>query len=95
MSGSPVSRWHWTRDAAAGGVFIAPSKVVAGSIPIHRMRAVVVAPSAPAQGYRADPDHLWTNAAVLDGHIELVQVFPCDRGDESVMTRLDERNPYD
>lgn len=69
-------------------------KVIVGSIPIHRTMSGVVAMSPQAQWYKRDSDHLWANAAFLDGHIEFVRVFPYDTGYASVFTQPDERNPY-
>lgn len=72
----------------------ASRKVVVGSIPIHRTMSGVVAPSARAQWYLDDPNHLWANAAFLDGHVEFVRVFPYDQDYQSVYTIPDETNPY-
>jgi prepilin-type processing-associated H-X9-DG protein len=69
-------------------------KVLVASIPLHRTMSGVVALSARAQWYKRDPDHLFANAAFLDGHVEFVQVFPYDVGYQSVNTTPDERNPY-
>jgi prepilin-type processing-associated H-X9-DG protein len=54
----------------------------------------VVAPNSRAQWYKNDPDHLWANAAFVDGHVELVRVFPYDPDFQSVFTAPDEANPY-
>lgn len=72
----------------------ASKKVIVGSIPIHRTMSGVVAMSKKAQWYKNDPDHLWANAAFLDGHIEFVRAFPYDAGYASVFTQPDENNPY-
>ncbi len=72
----------------------ASKKVVIGSIPIHRTMSGVVAVSEKAQWYKNDPDHLWANAAFLDGHIEFVRAFPYDAEYASVFTQPDENNPY-
>lgn len=72
----------------------AANKVIVGSIPIHRTMSGVVAISKRAQWYKNDPDHLWANAAFLDGHVEYVRVFPYDAGYASVGTKPDETNPY-
>lgn len=69
-------------------------KVLIGSIPIHRTMSGVVAPNARAQWYKNDPDHLWANAAFVDGHVEFVRVFPYDADFQSVFTAPDEANPY-
>lgn len=72
----------------------AANKVLIGSIPIYRTMSGVVALSQRARWYKNDPDHLWANAAFLDGHVEFVRVFPYDPGYQSVMTKPDETNPY-
>lgn len=72
----------------------ASKKVVVGSIPIHRTMSGVVAASPRARWYRKDPEHLWANAAFLDGHVEFVRVFPYDRDYAGVGTVPDEDNPY-
>jgi prepilin-type N-terminal cleavage/methylation domain-containing protein/prepilin-type processing-associated H-X9-DG protein len=69
-------------------------KVMIGSIPIGRTMSGVVAPSGRAQWYRNDPDHLWANAAFLDGHVAFVRVFPYDDQYQSVSTVPDKANPY-
>lgn len=69
-------------------------KVIVGSIPIHRTMSGVVAVSEQAQWYKKDSDHLWANAAFLDGHIELVRAFPYEPGYGGVFTPPDEKNPY-
>lgn len=69
-------------------------KVIVGSIPIHRTMSGVVAPNSRAQWYKNDPDHLWANAAFVDGHVEFVRVFPYDAGYASVSTPPDDKNPY-
>lgn len=69
-------------------------KLLIGSIPIHRTMSGVVAVSERAQWYKNDPDHLWANAAFLDGHIEFVRAFPYDSGYAGVFTPPDEKNPY-
>lgn len=53
-------------------------KVVVGDIPIHRTMPGVIAPNPRAQWHRKDTKRLWANAAFLDGHAELVRVFPYD-----------------
>lgn len=72
----------------------ASKKVIVGSIPIHRTMSGVVAISKRAQWYKNDPNHLWANAAFLDGHVEFVRAFPYDPGYASVGTPPSERNPY-
>jgi prepilin-type processing-associated H-X9-DG protein len=69
-------------------------KVVVGSIPIHRTMSGLVAVNARARWYRNDTDHLWANAAFLDGHVELVNVFPYDPGYPGISTVPDAANPY-
>lgn len=69
-------------------------KVVIGSIPIYRVMSGVVAPSTRAQWYKDDPNHLWANAAFLDGHVEFVRVFPYDLPYVGVATPPDKANPY-
>lgn len=69
-------------------------KVIVGSIPIHRTMSGVVALNKRAQWYKDDPDHLWANAAFLDGHVEFVRVFPYDSDYPGVSTTPEERNPY-
>ncbi len=72
----------------------ASKKVIVGSIPIHRTMSGVVAFSQRAQWYKDDPEHLWANAAFLDGHVEFVRVFPYDLEFPGISTVPDERNPY-
>ena len=72
----------------------ASKKIIVGSIPIHRTMSGVVALSERAQWYKDDPDHLWANAAFLDGHVEFVRVFPYDQEYPGVSTTPDQRNPY-
>lgn len=69
-------------------------KILIGSIPIHRTMTGVVAPSPRAQWYKPDPQHLWANAAYLDGHVEFVRVFPYEPGYSSVNTVPDDGHPY-
>lgn len=69
-------------------------KVVIGSIPIHRTMTGLVAVNARAQWYRNDPDRLWANAAFVDGHVELVDVFPYGPVYPGVTTTPDPANPY-
>lgn len=99
--GMEFSYKNFTTDPLALGralrvtSYPSPSKkVVIGSIPIHRTMSGVVAVSERAQWYKNDPDHLWANAAFLDGHIEFVRAFPYDPGYASVFTTPDEQNPY-
>lgn len=72
----------------------ASKKVIVGSIPIHRTMSGIVALSKRAQWYKQDTQHLWANAAFLDGHVEFVRVFPYDSEYASVGTIPDEKNPY-
>ncbi len=69
-------------------------KVVLGSIPIHRTMSGVVAISRRAQWYKPDPDHLWANAAFLDGHVEFVNAFAYDAQYGGVQAPPCESNPY-
>ncbi len=69
-------------------------KVLIGSIPIHRTMQGVVASNPRAQWYLPDPDHLWANAAFVDGHVEFVQAFPAEPEFLGVNTPPDEANPY-
>ena len=69
-------------------------KILIVIIPIHRPMSGVVAPNSRAQWYKNDPDHLWANAAFVDGHVEFVRVFPYDPDFQSVFTAPDEANPY-
>ncbi len=73
---------------------VASKKLIIGSIPIHRTMSGVVALSKRAQWYKSDPDHLWANAAFLDGHVEFVRAFPYDAEYLGISTTPDERNPY-
>ncbi|MFV0338489.1 MAG: type II secretion system protein [Chthoniobacterales bacterium] len=73
----------------------ASKKIIVASIPIHRTMSGIVAISERARWYKEnDAEHLWANAAYLDGHLEFVRVFPYDRGYQSVFTIPDEHNPY-
>lgn len=72
----------------------ASKKVILGSIPIYRTMTGIVALSERAQWYKNDPDHLWANAAFLDGHVEFVRVFPYDSEYAGVSTEPDAGNPY-
>ncbi|MBW7908060.1 MAG: type II secretion system protein [Kiritimatiellae bacterium] len=69
-------------------------KVVVASIPIYRTMSGVVAISPRAQWYVRDAEHLWANAAFLDGHVKFVQVFAYDSHYGGVMTPPSEDNPY-
>lgn len=54
----------------------------------------VVALNRRAQWYKPDPQQLWANATFLDGHVELVNVFPYDAAYGGGQTPSAERNPY-
>jgi prepilin-type processing-associated H-X9-DG protein len=54
----------------------------------------LVAPNPRAQWYRPDPEHLWANAAFVDGHAEFVRVFAYEPGYASVNTAPSESNPF-
>ncbi len=70
-------------------------KVVIGDIPIHRTMAGAIAMNPRAQWHRRDRNHLWANAAFLDGHAEFVRVFPYDCPPYmSIMTTPSPSNPY-
>lgn len=73
----------------------AANKVIVGSIPIHRTMSGVVALNQRARWYKKnDSEHLWANAAFLDGHVEFVRAFPYDSNFQGVGTTPDETNPY-
>jgi prepilin-type N-terminal cleavage/methylation domain-containing protein/prepilin-type processing-associated H-X9-DG protein len=70
-------------------------KVVIGDIPIHRTMPGVIAPNPRAQWHRRDRDHLWANAAFVDGHAEFVRVFPYDSPPyQGVQSAPSPWNPY-
>jgi prepilin-type N-terminal cleavage/methylation domain-containing protein/prepilin-type processing-associated H-X9-DG protein len=70
-------------------------KVVIGDIPIHRTMSGAIAVNPRGQWHRRDPNHLWANAAFLDGHVEFVQVFPYDSPPyQGITTKPSRSNPY-
>ncbi len=69
-------------------------KILVGSIPLFRTMSGVVAPSARAQWYRNDAEHLWGNAVFVNGHVEFVRAFPYDAPYHGVNTSADPANPY-
>ncbi|MCK4658640.1 MAG: prepilin-type N-terminal cleavage/methylation domain-containing protein [Phycisphaerae bacterium] len=79
-------------------LFPSPSKkVVIGDLPIHRAMPSIAA-HPKAHWHRRKTNHVWANAAFLDGHAELLRVFPFDVGErpewEGVTTQPNVSNPY-
>ncbi|MCK4343599.1 MAG: type II secretion system protein [Phycisphaerae bacterium] len=72
-------------------------KVVIGDLPIHRTMPSIAA-HPKAHWHRRRLNHVWVNAAFLDGHAELIRVFPFDAGErpewEGVTTQPNTSNPY-
>ena len=72
-------------------------KVVIGDLPIHRTMPTIGA-HPDANWHRYEDDHVWTNAAFLDGHADMIRVFPFDIDEcpewEGVTTMPDTTNPY-
>lgn len=72
-------------------------KVVIGDLPIHRTMPSIAA-HPKAHWHRRGRGHVWVNAGFLDGHAELLRVFPFDVGEypewEGVTTMPNLSNPY-
>ncbi len=73
-------------------------KVVVGDLPIHRTMPTIAAHSDAHWHGNPKSKHVWSNAAFLDGHGEIVRVFPFDTTErptwEGVTTMPDLENPY-
>lgn len=84
-------------SALVSGFRFSARKVVIGDLPIHRTMPTIAA-HQNAHWHRRKGAHVWANAAFLDGHAEMIRVFPFDTTErpewEGVTTMPNAGNPY-